>query len=139
MRQEARFLLAITLMILVLVGTNILFPPIPPEEVSGPEGGPADPRGQAGKMYRRGASVEEVAAAVGRTPEAALGYLAEFIERERPERIDDWVHDVVYDRVVEAAAALAVDRPEPVYAHLASQVPMETIRLVLLHSRILAD
>ena len=38
MRQEVRFLLAITLMILVLVGTNILFPPIPPEEVSGPEG-----------------------------------------------------------------------------------------------------
>ena len=38
MRQEARFLVAITLMILVLVGTNILFPPIPPEEVSGPEG-----------------------------------------------------------------------------------------------------
>ena len=38
MRQEARFLLAITLMILVLVATNILFPPIPPEEVSGPEG-----------------------------------------------------------------------------------------------------
>ena len=38
MRQEARFLMAITLMILVLVATNILFPPIPPEEVSGPEG-----------------------------------------------------------------------------------------------------
>ena len=38
MRQEQRFLLAITLMILVLVGTNILFPPIPPEEVVGPEG-----------------------------------------------------------------------------------------------------
>ncbi len=38
MRQEARFLLAITLMILVLVGTNYLFPPIPPEELSGPAG-----------------------------------------------------------------------------------------------------
>jgi len=38
MRQEQRFLLAIMLMILVLVGTNILFPPIPPEEVAGPEG-----------------------------------------------------------------------------------------------------
>jgi YidC/Oxa1 family membrane protein insertase len=38
MRQEARFLLAITLMILVLVGTNFLFPPIPPEELTGPEG-----------------------------------------------------------------------------------------------------
>ena len=51
MRQEARFLLAITLMILVLVGTNILFPPIPPEEVSGPEGntpGQLDVSGDAG-------------------------------------------------------------------------------------------
>ena len=38
MRQEVRFLLAITLMIMVLVGTNLLFPPIPPEEMSGPEG-----------------------------------------------------------------------------------------------------
>ena len=47
MRQEARFLLAITLMILVLVTTNILFPPIPPEEVSGPEAAPAGaPAGQ---------------------------------------------------------------------------------------------
>ena len=39
MRQEARFLMAITLMILVLVATNILFPPIPPEDASGPAGG----------------------------------------------------------------------------------------------------
>ncbi len=38
MRQEQRFLLAFMLMIGVLVGTNILFPPLPPEEVSGPEG-----------------------------------------------------------------------------------------------------
>ena len=51
MRQEVRFLLAITLMILVLVTTNILFPPIPPEEVSGPEGdvpGQIDGSGVAG-------------------------------------------------------------------------------------------
>ncbi len=33
MKQEARFLLAISLMILVLVGTNLLFPPIPPEDL----------------------------------------------------------------------------------------------------------
>ncbi len=35
MRTEVRFLLAIALMILVLVGTNLLFPPVPPEEPSG--------------------------------------------------------------------------------------------------------
>ncbi|HSM60916.1 MAG TPA: membrane protein insertase YidC [Longimicrobiales bacterium] len=33
MNTEARFLLAIGLMLVVLVGTNILFPPTPPEEV----------------------------------------------------------------------------------------------------------
>jgi YidC/Oxa1 family membrane protein insertase len=32
MNTEARFLLAIGLMLVVLVGTNLLFPPIPPEE-----------------------------------------------------------------------------------------------------------
>ena len=38
MRQEVRFLLAITLMILVLITTNVLFPPIPPDEGIAPEG-----------------------------------------------------------------------------------------------------
>jgi len=39
MRQEARFVLAIALMIGVLVATNILFPPVPPEEplATGPD------------------------------------------------------------------------------------------------------
>ena len=35
MNQEFRFILAITLMILVLVGTNILFPPVPQEQPQG--------------------------------------------------------------------------------------------------------
>jgi YidC/Oxa1 family membrane protein insertase len=35
MNQELRFILAIGLMILVLVGTNILFPPVPTEETLG--------------------------------------------------------------------------------------------------------
>jgi YidC/Oxa1 family membrane protein insertase len=51
MRQEVRFLLAITLMILVLVGTNLLFPPIPPEEGSGLDGdapGQLDASGNGG-------------------------------------------------------------------------------------------
>lgn len=51
MRQEARFLLAITLMILVLITTNILFPPVPPQEGVGSEGdapGQLDGSGAAG-------------------------------------------------------------------------------------------
>jgi YidC/Oxa1 family membrane protein insertase len=51
MRQEVRFLLAITLMILVLIGTNLLFPPVPPEEGIAPDGdvpGQLDGSGGAG-------------------------------------------------------------------------------------------
>ena len=51
MRQEARFVMAIALMILVLVGTNYLFPPIRPEEASAPAGeapGQLDSSGVAG-------------------------------------------------------------------------------------------
>jgi YidC/Oxa1 family membrane protein insertase len=51
MRQEVRFLLAITLMILVLIATNVLFPPVPPEEEVAPDGevpGQLDGSGGAG-------------------------------------------------------------------------------------------
>ena len=51
MRQEVRFVLAIALMILVLITTNILFPPIPLEEGIGPAGdapGQLDSSGGAG-------------------------------------------------------------------------------------------
>jgi YidC/Oxa1 family membrane protein insertase len=37
MRTEVRFLLAVVLMIGVLIITNVLFPPVPPEEMAGPE------------------------------------------------------------------------------------------------------
>lgn len=37
MRTEVRFLVAIGLMLLVLVGTNLLFPPVPPPPVVGPD------------------------------------------------------------------------------------------------------
>ena len=72
MRQEARFLLAIALMVLVLVTTNILFPPVPPEEPTGLEGdvpgqvdgvggnAPAVPGGAAG-----GAAATDGAPATG--------------------------------------------------------------------------
>lgn len=42
MKTEARFLLAIFLMLVILVGTNVLFPPVLPEEVLVPDsiGGP---------------------------------------------------------------------------------------------------
>lgn len=54
MKTELRFLLAIVLMLGVLVGTNLLFPPVVPDEAMGPDStavvdtsGPAGPEGAA--------------------------------------------------------------------------------------------
>ncbi|HSH74411.1 MAG TPA: membrane protein insertase YidC [Longimicrobiales bacterium] len=42
MRTELRFLLAVVLMFVVLIGTNLLFPPAAPEETAVPEGAVSD-------------------------------------------------------------------------------------------------
>ena len=42
MRTELRFLFAVVMMFVVLIGTNFLFPPVVPEEAVLPEGAPAD-------------------------------------------------------------------------------------------------
>ena len=69
MKQEARFLLAITLMILVLVGTNLLFPPIPPEELVEPGADPvaavASPPGEAFRVPPIAGGAQPTAAGQG--------------------------------------------------------------------------
>ena len=71
MRQEARFLLAIALMILVLVGTNILFPPIPPEELSEPGGEAAGQLDGSGRAGAPGIPLTETDAGGGATGDVA--------------------------------------------------------------------
>ena len=72
MKQEARFLLAVSLMILVLVGTNLLFPPIPPKELAPPVAdsvgsvdGPGDAAVPPGLVAPGPAQTEDVPAIVG--------------------------------------------------------------------------
>jgi len=80
MKQEVRFLLAITLMILVLVGTNLWFPPIPPEELVEPGADSlaavASPPGEALRVPAQAGAAPEVdttvpAIAGGAQPTAA--------------------------------------------------------------------
>ena len=42
MKTELRFLLAVVMMFIVLIGTNFLFPPVVPEEAVLPEGATGD-------------------------------------------------------------------------------------------------
>jgi YidC/Oxa1 family membrane protein insertase len=75
MRQEVRFLLAITLMIIVLVSTNVLFPPVPPEEGPGPAAeipGQLDGSGVGAPSLPLGGA-DAGAAAVGDSPDPFSG------------------------------------------------------------------
>ena len=86
-------------------------------------------------MFARGASVEAVARSTGRKPSTVFGYLDEFVQAQRPDRVDAWVNDAIYKRVAEAAAVLAADRLKPIYEYLDETVPYEIIRVVVAHQR----
>jgi len=91
---------------------------------------------RAMKLFAQGASIDEVARATGRATSTVRGYLAEFIEDKQPDRIDAWVPDAVYERVAQAAIALASEgRFKPIFEYLQGEVPYEIIRLVIAHQR----
>ena len=90
---------------------------------------------EAWQMFAAGASVEEVMAATSRARSTTSGYLAEFIEQERPESIAPWVDDATYARVAGAITELdATTRMKPVFEHLGGEVPYDLIRLVFAHA-----
>ena len=94
---------------------------------------------EAMRMFARGASVEAVARSTGRKPSTVFGYLDEFVQAQRPDRVDAWVNDAIYKRVAEAAAVLAADRLRPIYEYLDETVPYEIIRVVVAHQRATAQ
>jgi len=94
---------------------------------------------EAMRRFAEGESVEAVAVAIGRAMSTTWSYLLEYIEAERPERIDPWVSDAVRGRVIEAATELAADRLRPIFEHLGGEVPYEKIRAALTHHRALHE
>ncbi len=87
MKTELRFLLAISLMLLVLFGTNLLFPPVPPEE--GPPGatGAADSL-SAPVEAGPGEAAPSIPEAVRRAPAEAVAPAAAEAEPERRVVVD---------------------------------------------------
>ncbi len=84
-------------------------------------------------MYGRGCGIDEVATAIERSRGTATKYLAEFIEIERPERIDTWVDIATYDAVAAAAREVGIERLRPIFEKLEEKVPYDPIRLVVTH------
>ena len=90
---------------------------------------------QAMELFGRGAGLDEVTTAIGRAARTVVGYLVEFIEHVQPARIDDWVDDIVYERVEAAVAAVGADRLRPIYEHLGEQIDYDEIQITLAHLR----
>ena len=89
----------------------------------------------AAPLFRNGASIDEVARDLGRSPKTVVEYLCGFIERERPESISRWVPDDVRERVVDALAACGSERLRPLFEHLGGSVAYEPIKVVIAHER----
>ncbi len=69
-------------------------------------------------MFAQGASVEEVARAIERTPATAATYLGNFIERMEVKSVSPWVSDEVYHAVAAAADKVGTDALRPIYLEL---------------------
>lgn len=92
------------------------------------------PRDQAYALFRRGASLEEVARQTGRRPTTVIDYLTQFILEERPRSVAPWVPEEVSQRVMRAARELGTQYLRPIFVALGEKVPYDQIRVALTHA-----
>ena len=86
-------------------------------------------------MFDGGATVAEVAEAMGRAESTVWGYLDDYIRDHRPKRIDTWVDAAAYERVEAAAEAEHGNRLTSIFERLGGDVSYGQIRAVLAHRR----
>jgi ATP-dependent DNA helicase RecQ len=84
-------------------------------------------------LFEEGRDIEHVAQAIGRARSTTFGYLADYIAKRRPERIDAWVDEPTYRRVATVAATSEDGRLKPLFEQLGGEVPYDTLRLVVAH------
>lgn len=85
---------------------------------------------QAFRLFRKGSSVADVAAAVELSAATVNDYLAEFVLAEKPESIFGWVPEDVCERVAAAAEMHGTARLKPVFLELNGEVSYDHIRVV---------
>jgi ATP-dependent DNA helicase RecQ len=86
-------------------------------------------------LFRKGASICEVAEQMCRAPSTVLGYLCDFITRERPVSVLPWVDEPTYQAIAKVASKTAADRLKPIFDALNGRVSYEKIRVVVTHLR----
>ena len=93
----------------------------------------ADTKEQAFELFMKGASVEQVAALTGRASSTSWGYLAEFVQTYRPERLDTWIGPKIYRAVAAAVARHGTAYLKPIFEDIGGEIPYDQIRVVIAH------
>jgi ATP-dependent DNA helicase RecQ len=92
------------------------------------------PRAQAFRLFDQGRSLDEVAAATGRSRGTISNYLEEYVDERRPESVSQWVPAALYNRVKATAVRLQSHLLRPVFEALNQEVPYDEIRIVMKHA-----
>jgi len=92
-----------------------------------------DVKATAFELFANGASVEQVTTRTGCSLGTTWGYLAEFVQNHRPERLEPWISSETYRAIVEAVNDLGTGYLQPVFERLGGKVPYEQIRLAIAH------
>ena len=82
------------------------------------------------ELFRRGLSVDVIAAELGRAPSTVWSYLAEFVRSERPASIRPWISAEDEERVTAQLHLAEGGRMKPVFDALGGAVGYDSIRII---------
>lgn len=103
-------------------------------DVSPPRSGaPGMAKLKAFELFGGGAAISEVAAVIGRAVSTTTQYLAEYIERDRPESVEPWVNSAEYREIASVISVLGPWPLRPIFERLGEKYPYDTIRIVSAH------
>jgi ATP-dependent DNA helicase RecQ len=95
-------------------------------------------KAQAFELFRKKMPIDDVKHKINRARSTTCGYLAEYINEEKPGKIDCWVSSEVYRRVAETAVSVEERRLAPIFERLDGRIPYDEIRIVLAHLEAMA-
>jgi ATP-dependent DNA helicase RecQ len=87
----------------------------------------------AANLFRKGASLAEVAKELDRAPSTVAEYFCDFLRNDRPETITRWVPDALYQQIAAAIERVGPGPLKPVFVELGEKVPYDAIRMVMTH------
>ena len=92
------------------------------------------------ELFAKDTGLEQVTAITGHTPRYDVGgYLAEFIQMRRAQRLDPWIDPKTYRAVAEAVKNLGTAYLKPIFDQLDGKVRYEQIRVIGAHLNVTRD